>query len=674
MRDIKELSNEELFAIIKREKPTVTPQKRDIKELSNEELLAIIKREKPTVTPSFEAPGMGEAFGRGLLQGGKRAVSGALQAGADVAGALFPQSEGVQQFRELIPEAVKRGRQQFEAQIGDSTAAKVGEFIGEAAPFVAALPAGGATLLGRTAAGAVGGGLASGLAPTEQQLTPEEALAERGEQALIGGTIGAAIPGAVKAVKPVSKAVKPVSKAIVNRAGNLAGKIVKINPEASKRFLDAGIQQSLAMVADSPAIKLFDRTLSKFPGGAGVIQKYTEKTLNDITNFVDELGAKKAVTKEEAGILVKKGITKYVDRFKKTSDKLYNRLDNFLPQKRPVNITNTLQALDRELTDAILTPGLAARLEKNEGIKVLKDIKKDSSAYLRNNMAYGQLKKYRSLVGKKLNDFTLLGSEDRAVLKKAYTALSKDMKQAALRANPKAAQAWNRADNFYKRGVERIDELENIVKKDSEVVYDTILQRTKQGGTRINKVMKALDPNERDAVRSTVMHRLGLEKPGVGGAEPGFSARTFLTNWKSLAPEAKKALFGRGLTQYSQDLDKLSKIVGDITSLDRFANPSGTAQQTAMLYFLGGSFVNLPTAIGVALGANALSRLMNNQKFINWLVKNQDVKTVTPKTINDRINKLKDIAKSETAITEDIAQYLGILGLTLQRGEDGGNN
>jgi len=664
MRDITQLSDEELSAIINRGKPTVTPPMRDITQLSDEELSAIIEREKPTVTPSFKAPGMGEAFGRGLLQGGKRAVSGALQAGADVAGALFPESEGVQQFRELIPEAVKRGRQQFEAQVGDSTAAKVGEFIGEAAPFVAALPAGGATLLGRTAAGAVGGGLASGLAPTEQQLAPEEALAERGEQALIGGTIGAATPGAVKAVKPVSKA-------IFNRAGNLAGKIVKINPEASKRFLDAGIQQSLAMVADSPAIKLFDRTLSKFPGGAGVIQKNTEKTLNDITNFVDELGAKKAVTKEEAGILVKKGITKYADRFRKTSEKLYNRLDNFLPPKRSVNVASSLQALDQELTDATLTPGLAARLQKNEGIKVLEDIKNDS---IDGNMAYGTLKKYRSLVGKKLNDFTLLGSEDRAVLKKAYTAISNDMEQAALQANPKAAQAWNRANNFYKRGVERIDDLENIVKKDSEVVYDTILQRTKQGGTRINKVMKALDPNEREAVRSTVMHRLGLEKPGVGGAEPGFSARTFLTNWKSLAPEAKKALFGRGLTQYSQDLDKLSKIVGDITSLDRFANPSGTAQQTAMLYFLGGSFIEPLTAIGAALGANASSRLMNNQKFINWLVKNQDIKTVTPKTINDRINKLKDIAKSETAITEDIAQYLGILGLTLQRGEDGGNN
>jgi hypothetical protein len=667
MRDISQLSNEELLRqaqnldVISQASPSLT-------QLSNEELLRQAQQAGITPVSQPQAPGMGEAFGRGLLQGGKRAVSGALQAGADVAGALFPESEGVQQFRELIPEAVKRGRQQFEAQVGDSTAAKVGEFIGEAAPFVAALPAGGATLLGRTAAGAVGGGLASGLAPTEQQLAPEEALAERGEQALIGGTIGAAIPGAVKAVKPVSKAI--VNR-VGNLAGNLAGKIVKINPEASKRFLDAGIQQSLAMVADSPAIKLFDRTLSKFPGGAGVIQKNTEKTLNDITNFVDELSAKKAVTKEEAGILVKKGIKKYADRFKKTSDKLYNRLDNFLPQKRPVNVASSLQALDQELTDATLTPGLAARLQKNEGIKVLEDIKNDS---IDGNMAYGALKKYRSLVGEKLNDFTLLGTEDRAVLKKAYKALSKDMEQAALRANPKAAQAWNRANNFYKRGAERIDELEDIVKKDSEVVYDTILQRTKQGGTRINKVMKALDPNERDAVRSTVMHRLGLEKPGVGGAEPGFSARTFLTNWKSLAPEAKKALFGRGLTQYSQDLDKLSKIVGDITSLDRFANPSGTAQQTAMLYFLGGSFIQAPSAIALALGANASSRLMNNQKFINWLVKNQDVKTVTPKTINDRINKLKDIAKSETAIAEDIAQYLGILSLTLQRGKDGRNN
>jgi hypothetical protein len=47
MRDITQLSDEELFAIIDREKPTVTPPMRDITQLSDEELSAIIDKEKP---------------------------------------------------------------------------------------------------------------------------------------------------------------------------------------------------------------------------------------------------------------------------------------------------------------------------------------------------------------------------------------------------------------------------------------------------------------------------------------------------------------------------------------------------------------------------------------------------------------------------------------------------
>ena len=49
MRDITQLSDEELSAIINREKPTVTPPMRDITQLSDEELSAIIDRKKPKI-------------------------------------------------------------------------------------------------------------------------------------------------------------------------------------------------------------------------------------------------------------------------------------------------------------------------------------------------------------------------------------------------------------------------------------------------------------------------------------------------------------------------------------------------------------------------------------------------------------------------------------------------
>jgi hypothetical protein len=71
MRDISQLSNEELLRqaqnldVISQASPSLT-------QLSNEELLRQAQQAGITPVSQPQAPGMGEAFGRGLLQGGKR--------------------------------------------------------------------------------------------------------------------------------------------------------------------------------------------------------------------------------------------------------------------------------------------------------------------------------------------------------------------------------------------------------------------------------------------------------------------------------------------------------------------------------------------------------------------------------------------------------------------------
>lgn len=202
-------------------------------------------------------------FGRGLLKGGKEVVGGVLQTGADIAGALFPESAGVQEFRELLPEAVQRSRQQFEAQTMGSTAGKVGEFIGEAAPFVAAIPAGAATLAGRVGVGVLGGAIAGGTGATEEQLTPGQALIQRGKAATIGGAIGGAIPAALSGItRGGTRLIK----------GREADKILssKITKDEAAQALGEIKKGKISILADVAGDELqgFTRLVGKQKGGA----------------------------------------------------------------------------------------------------------------------------------------------------------------------------------------------------------------------------------------------------------------------------------------------------------------------------------------------------------------------------------------------------------------------
>lgn len=601
-----------------------------------------------------EEMGTLEGLGRGYLKGGKDVVMGTLQAGTDIAARAFPESEGIRSFRELLPEAQERSRRGYEAQVGDSTAADIGEFAGEVAPFVAGIPAA-ATVAGAIGIGAAGGAVAGATAPTEEALTPDEALAERGTGAAIGGTIGAAIPGGVAAAKAITPSLK---RGIENTAVKLTG----INPQAAKDFVSEGIQQSLAAISDRPSIKLLDRWLSKFVGGAGVLQKNTNKTLDDIQQIIDK-GTTKAVTPQQAGESIKAGAERYTERFHKTSSRLYGRLDKHLPGETKVSIESARQALTKELEG--LPSQLQQRTASNEGIRILQDITEDATD---GTIAYTNLKRYRTILGQKLSKPHLLGGEDEAILNKAYGAISEDMGLAATKQGPKAERAFKRANAFYKRGAANIQKnLQRVIGKDApEQVYQAAIVGTKLGGTKINAIMNSLSPSQKTIVRETVIKNLGKAKAGAQDATGEvFSPKTFLTEWNKVSPEAKTALFDK---KTRASLDKLARINSRITDIDRLANPSGTSQQLSVGALLAAAYYQPSLAVGAVIGAGATSRLMTNQKFINWLA-NASTKATTPKTLGQQLRKLSKIAQENPSISEDIAKYLGVIGALTNREE-----
>jgi hypothetical protein len=105
-------------------------------------------------------------------------------------------------------EDVARERDTYETGLGEDTAANIGRVVGQSAPSLV-IPGGAAVgtagkIAGRTAQGALGGGIASGASAAG--LEEEEILGAAGEGATVGGAISGAFPvlGATLRSKPVS--------------------------------------------------------------------------------------------------------------------------------------------------------------------------------------------------------------------------------------------------------------------------------------------------------------------------------------------------------------------------------------------------------------------------------------------------------------------------------------
>lgn len=163
---------------------------------------------------------------------------------------------------------------------------------------------------------------------------------------------------------------------------------------------------------------------------------------------------------------------------------------------------------------------------------------------------------------------------DKAQLKMIYGVLSEDIKL-ALKGNIKGLRALSKANKFYSKGLERIDDyLEPIMKiADPDRIVSTLLNSAKEGATRVNAIKKSLTPDQFKVFVSSVIDRLGRIQPAqaLGGemleGTGKFSSETFLTNWAKLSEKGRDVLFsGKGWTK---DLIKSFDDIVDISSIIR---------------------------------------------------------------------------------------------------------
>lgn len=471
--------------------------------------------------------------------------------------------------------------------------------------------------------------------------------------------VGAMVPGAAAQAASAAKA------AVANPA------TIQKNLQT---FKEAGTAPDVAQATESNFFRGLTNVVARVPGGQGVVSKF-----RDMEQEALGKSASTGVSAESGGRAIKQGVTGeggFLDRTKATWQNLDSEVSAKIPKGTTFAPNNTVKALD-DLTTP--TPGA----EKTTGALVnpkIAEIKQNLSADLAANngqLPFDALRALRSKVGSMLDD-SLVSGIPNGELKKLYGGLSKDLEGAANEAG--AGAEFARQQNYYKARMERIENtLDKVLGsgKSPEDIFKAVAPTDADSVNKVRRVMRSLNPEDRQVVSEAIVNRLGRATPGkqdVTGEK--FSSETFLTNWSRINDSAKSQLFSN--PDMRSKLDAIAKVSDDIRQGKTvFGNPSGTSQGITA----GGIYASVPAAAGMAAtgnvpaaigtlttagslvaGANIGAKMLTSPKVVNWLAQSSKVTTD-----QQRIAQLSRLAvifndTKDDALKQELADYSSSIG------------
>lgn len=543
-------------------------------------------------------------------------------------------------------------------------------YVASAAGATLATPVSGpatvAGIAGRAALSALGsaGGDAVGQVVTEGEIDPRQTAAAALGGALgqpAGEAVGAAVPAAVRGLMRGGETGRQGVQAAIDDAARV-GQVPTVAQATQSSFLD-GLESLLA----------------KTPGGAGRIRDRVRDTTAAVRSSIEDIaqqGTGRIRDAESAGQAVIGGVRDFSERLSNRAEPLFEAVTSRVGADTPVAASNTLRTLD-DLTTPIAGAEATSQRFVSSFIRGLADdLATDAGAS--GALPFHALQKVRSLVGRELGDTGLRTDVPKAQLKQVYAAISDDIRTAAKAAGADATHAFNRANDFYRSGMARVERtLEPLVRnKVPEKVFDAIVSGSRSGPTQIRTLYRSLSSEQQDTVTGAIIRRLGTATPGQQGAEGAeFSFSTFLTRWNQIDEGARNAVFRRGRNvQLGDDINALARYAERVReSSHAFANPSGTSGallggsmallsggSVIMSPVLGAGVLTLPLIFGSgAAGANVAARLMTSPRVVHWLAQATRLK---PHGIGAHIGRLSAIAaKEDPDVQQAIGDYLDML-------------
>lgn len=449
--------------------------------------------------------------------------------------------------------------------------------------------------------------------------------------------------------------------------------------EMAQRIQDlknAGVDNpTMGLASGNSTIGGIENLLQSTPGAVNIMRNARDGAVQGLeqklAGAVDMASANRGST--ASGVSIQRGATSFRDDVKARQADLYNRLDQFIPGMSPTEVGGTRSALTALNADIPTMPALS-NFFKNKTIGALQGaldndlsgtpaippstipftsrqvvgtdaagmpVYKNVTIPMqspgipagpdRTTAPFTAVKQTRTLVGNEIADTNLASSVPRSKWNPLYAALSDDLQTAANAAGPDATRTFNRATDYTRNSIGRLDAIDPIVSRATpEGTYNALQGTLKDNPSLFQAVKKSLPEGARGDFAGTVIERLGTAAAGQQDHTGGkFSTETFLTNWNKMGDKGKSELLSGfpNSAQVRADVEAVAKATSMMRDNSKiWANPSGTGANIAArgyLGLLGGSLLTplSPTLIGAAAAlptsANLGARFLTNKNMVN---------------------------------------------------------
>ena len=425
---------------------------------------------------------------------------------------------------------------------------------------------------------------------------------------------------------------------------------------------NAGIDNpTMGLASGNSSIGGLENLLQQTPGAIKVMSNSRDAALTGLQNKVASAADLASTNRGSvaSGVSIQKGAKTFQGDVKDMQGNLYNNLSKFIPDQFPVAVGNTRSTLSA-LNEDIATMPQLSRQFKNSRIQSIEDaLNSDMSATTskalgsssltnepaisRTTIPFEAVKKVRTLVGKELADNSMLSDVPRSKWNPLYGALSDDMSIGAASAGNEASATLNRANNYTRSSLGRLERIAPVVDRVSpEDSFRALNSTLKDNVTTFQAVKKSLPDGARGDFAGTVIERLGIAKPGQQDAAGGqWNPETFLSNWNGMSPAARTELLSgfKNSAQVAQDVNKVAESTAKMrVNSKMWANPSGTGANVfartalgglglgsgAALMGIGSPLVPMGAAAGIG-GANLLARALTSKNNVNSMAARSNI-------------------------------------------------
>ncbi len=362
------------------------------------------------------------------------------------------------------------------------------------------------------------------------------------------------------------------------------------------------------------------------------------------------------VDTQEAGELVAEGAREFSKQSAQRGSRLYDRAASLARDVRSIRPLRTMQAVDDALERLRQNPAA-----ESNAIGALERFRSN----IEGGVSIQGLRDARTTLSQGVYDGQLRSSTDQAMWRDILGNVADDV-EGGLRAAGRddAAQTFKMADRLWTERIQVIDEaLSPILGRDGQKGGEEVLQaiegmaRGQRGGNRrLSRVLGALEPEQANNVRATIVTRLGASNPGAQNAEgTAFSAATFLSNWNRMTPQGRASLFPDGGIRSSlNDLAEIAEGTKRTQALTNTSNTGVAITSANMIAGGAGAAANLPMTLAVGTSVYLTGKLMANPQFARLLARTAQM---PPEAANRTFREqLALLATRQPQLSDDIGR------------------